>query len=137
MTELEDINLLTEPLNEKVHKSMATKAVPNAKKKRYGYPKASEYLLDIQKQANICSYRKKMPGLWHKRILRFSLYIQNLKAWNHVCTVPSGKIAGIPNPTSDVVKELQGKTVYLNTKPNIFFLVPYFLSFTTCNLLSI
>jgi hypothetical protein len=63
LTELEDINLLTEPLNEKVHKSMATKAVPNAKKKRH-----------------ICSYRKKMPGLWHKRILRFSLYIQNLKA---------------------------------------------------------
>jgi hypothetical protein len=33
LTELEDINLLTEPLNEKVHKSMATKAVPNAKKR--------------------------------------------------------------------------------------------------------
>jgi hypothetical protein len=40
------------------------------KKERYGYPKASEYLF----------LQKKMPGLWHKRILRFSLYIQNLKA---------------------------------------------------------
>jgi hypothetical protein len=80
LTELEDINLLTEPLNEKVHKSMATKAVPNAKKREVriskskrisvGYPKASEYLF----------LQKKMPGLWHKRILRFSLYIQNLKA---------------------------------------------------------
>jgi hypothetical protein len=51
LTELEDINLLTEPLNEKVHKSMATKAIPNAKKRRYGYPKASEYLFLQKKNA--------------------------------------------------------------------------------------